>query len=516
MYRAYLVSTGFCTGVPAIGVPADYRELDHLVTWVQLSQTSTGRDLLNWVDNQQGRTLPMVSTFYVVNLYSCLPYLPAGAAFRLGRAFTSSPLSLMYLGRFTNLLFYLLGTLIAMRLLPDFQVPLAVLALMPMSLHQAASLSADAVTMAVAFVLTAYILRLALSSPAAGEPATPLQRSDYLLLLLCGIVSGLCKSDAGLMFLLLLIPGVRFPNRVTRWLAITGYIVLAYGTAAAWQYIDKPNGEVYATLKAAAGIYLHQNAAFIFEHPAVFLNALVRTTAQKGREYLQQFVGILGWLEIQLPAWITWGYLALLAVTAVVYRPKPRLARWQRILLVSIFLLNALSLLAAFWITETPRDLLTSSSYEIPIFGRYLIPFALLLMIAVSGIATRSPRPRVGTPALAATALALVLLANAVALSLVWNRYQAHSSTIPNRIRMALRLKFATAPGNAALVYDSQLVRRPGPNPEDSKVFLIHDGQKRWVMNGHWITEHGYRWPDDVNVIPAANLALIPEGPPIR
>jgi hypothetical protein len=110
----------------------------------------------------------------------------------------------------------------------------------------------------------------------------------------------------------------------------------------------------------------------------------------------------------------------------------------------------------------------------------------------------------------------LVVVVNAVALNLVWDRFQAHSSTLPNRIRMALRLQFAETPETAALLYEGQLVRRPGPSPEDGKVYLVHKGQKHWVLNGQWIAAHGYKSPDDINLIPPADLAPIPEGDPIR
>jgi len=239
MYRSYLVSSGVCSGVPAIGAPVDYRrDLDHLVPWTPVPAGSTGRDLLKLVDPAHGRPLPVVSLFYAVNLYNCLPYLPAGAAFRIARSFNASPLTWMYAGRIANLIAYLILVIVAMRLLPDFQLPLAILALMPMSLHQAASLAADGVTTGLAFVLIAYILHLALDRP------RPLTRREYLLLALGMFLAGLSKSNAGLVFLLVLIPAARFPNWQARWLTITGLCAVAYGTAAVWQMMNPPNAEV--------------------------------------------------------------------------------------------------------------------------------------------------------------------------------------------------------------------------------------------------------------------------------
>jgi uncharacterized membrane protein len=511
MYRAYLVSEGYCTGVPAIGQGADFRYIDRL-PWIQLSRHTTGRDLLNLVDDAQGRPIGLISWFYAVNLYSCIPYLPAGAAFRLGRTFEAAPLTLMYFGRFANLLFYLGLVVVAMRLLPEFQLPLAVLALMPMSLHQAASLSADAVTMAVSFIITAYVVRLAL----AGKPAQ-LKRSDYLLLLAGVVVAALCKSDAGLVFLLLLIPGTKFPDRRTRWLAIAGYIVLAFGVAALWQYINRPNGEINVTLKSVAGIHPDENAVTILERPVLFLSAVNRTVVGLGHEYLEEFVGKLGWDDIRLPGWIPWVYLVLLVVAAAAYRAGPQLSRWQRILLIGVFVLNVGATFAVVWTTEMSHqaietDMVAGRGFISGLQGRYLIPFAYSFLIAVSGLIHRRVRGRW----IAVSALALIAMVNAVALHIVWNRFQSHTSTAPNRLHMALRLQFRNTPETAALVYDGQLVRGPGPSPEDGRVYFVEDGKKHWVMNGQWIASHGFKTPDDINIIPQTDLVPIPEGDPIR
>ena len=574
MYRAWLVSEGTCKGVPAVGDPAvyrilyhpDYRNLDRRVTWIQLSRDSTGRDLLNRIDDARGSPLRNVALFYAVNLYSCVPYLPAGITIRAGRVFTGSPLTLMYLGRIANLIFYLTMVIIAMRLLPEFQLPLAILALMPMSLHQAASLSADSVTMAVAFVMTAYILKLSMASEAAQ-----LRRSDYLLLAAGMIIAGLCKSLAGIAFLVLLIPGARFSNRRARWPAVAACILLAFGTAAIWQYINRSNGEIFTTLKSAAGVAVDENTGAILQRPDVFLSAVGRTMAGLKHEYLEEFVGKLASLDIVLPGWIPWAYLALLFVTAAASRVGSLSPR-QRMILAGVFLLNAGALYAVVWTTEVTheaftKDMVAGRGWIPGLQGRYLIPFALLPLIAVSGVTSRLRRRWIVVPA-----LAFVIAVNAVALNLVWDRFEAHSSTISNRIRLGssaaslydqrlvssrnpTAMPFLVAGGERHLApnelsitsrgyrwpddillvsdqelaeiplgapipppndYEGQLVKREGSSPEDAKVYLIRDGARHWIMDGRWITGHGYKWPSDVHTIAAPDLARIPEGAPIQ
>jgi hypothetical protein len=64
--------------------------------------------------------------------------------------------------------------------------------------------------------------------------------------------------------------------------------------------------------------------------------------------------------------------------------------------------------------------------------------------------------------------------------------------------------------------YESQLVRRPGETPDDGKVYLIRGGRKHWIVDAKWLSANGYRWPDDVKTIDAAELAQIPASDPIQ
>ena len=63
---------------------------------------------------------------------------------------------------------------------------------------------------------------------------------------------------------------------------------------------------------------------------------------------------------------------------------------------------------------------------------------------------------------------------------------------------------------------ENKLVRRPGNGVEDGKVYLVQGGKKRWVVNASWLTEHGYRFPEDIQVISPADLDAIQSGDPIQ
>lgn len=64
--------------------------------------------------------------------------------------------------------------------------------------------------------------------------------------------------------------------------------------------------------------------------------------------------------------------------------------------------------------------------------------------------------------------------------------------------------------------YENLIVRMPGNNPEEGKVYVVRGGRKQWVVRASWFAQNGYRFPDDVRVIPASDLNAIPTGDPIE
>jgi hypothetical protein len=70
--------------------------------------------------------------------------------------------------------------------------------------------------------------------------------------------------------------------------------------------------------------------------------------------------------------------------------------------------------------------------------------------------------------------------------------------------------------GRAASKYEGKLVRSEGHSPEDSKVYLVREGLKQWIIDSAWLAANGFRWPDDVTVIASEELDQIPSGDPLH
>ena len=508
-YRAYETSKGFCKGVPGILSAVNIRRNDR-TPWVELRPGATGAELAKLIDNPKGGgPYNVVSAFSVVNLYSCVGYLPAGGAIRLGRWFGVSPLTMMYLGRFANLATYLLLIFLALRLLPDFRAPLLVLAVMPMALHQAASLSIDAVTISLSILLSAYILMLAF------DPKVKSIETHHYLILAGGVILlALCKASVGLVLLTILIPPAKFSSRFGRWLTFAGYTALALATMLAWQYVNRSNGEIFDTLRGMAGIHVRDSLLRMAEHPLDFLNTVARTLMAFSWELPLEFVGKLGWLNIPLPWWIVVTYPMILVLTAAMSTGRVKLSTQDRVFLAAIFVLNILSVFVLVDATWTPFVPNASDGTRIiaGVQGRYLIPFAFPLLVAMAGPARIALRYKPVAIAVAG----LVVVANAIALSLLWTNFDARTSTLPNRFRMVFQMKWPGNARNAATLYQGRLVSRKGKAGPDEPLFFVDQGARHPLQDGNWMARSGYRWPDDVDFLAPGDLEAIPVGDPLQ
>lgn len=125
-------------------------------------------------------------------LYTPLPYLPQAFGIALGRIFNFSPLILVYIGRIFNLFAWIFLVYLAIKTTPISKWLIFLLALTPMSLFQASSLSADAFTNGVAFLLIALFLLYSF------DKAKTIKRVDILIIFLLSLLLSLVDNQKGI------------------------------------------------------------------------------------------------------------------------------------------------------------------------------------------------------------------------------------------------------------------------------------------------------------------------------
>ena len=487
-YRAYGDSEGYVITAPRLTpIPQSIQEMaSAFPPHVEVVRFVGAADIVKYLQVPLNPARSTGVPNETINRYSSLPYLPAAVGILTARILSVPPAGVLYFARFANLFVYLALVYLALRMLPDFQLPLLGVALMPMALNQAASASWDAIAFSAAFFLCAYILTL------AWDPAiTTYTPRQYAILAATIIVASVCRTDIWLLPLVIFLPASRFQGSRRKWTVLLGYFVLAFAVVAGWNFLNRNNMAVWIEQQRSQQIMFSDNFAFVFQYPWIFLQTFVRTCRDRWPDLAVEFVGKLGWLVVNLPTWAVWLYLAMLSAVALAGTVKARLTTLQRLVCLGIAGAAVASTFVATWCTETPvaykENVLHGLGDISGVQGRYFIPFAFPLLLALS-----NTRWRVDGKRLFTFAAVIILLVNGLAVQRIYATYYAS--------------------GDPAIDYDNKLVKRAGTTAEDDKVFFIRSGQRHWVTHASWIVKHGFRWPEDVRTIPAPQLAAIPEG----
>jgi uncharacterized membrane protein len=268
--------------------------------------------------------------------------------------------------RIVNLLVWILLIYLAIKIIPIYKWVFLLHVLMPMSLYVAASISADSFTIGLTFLAIAYILKLTFSE-------NNFRKTDFIILLILGILLTLSKSIYSLVFLLFLfIPTSKFNSYKIKYgifLAIMAVIGLV---SVAWESFSKP---IYAP-KIANYSFMGQ-LDFTLQHPINYLNTILHTFIINAQPYLIEFVGTFGWLEIALPIILVIIYIIVIVIASIVDKNSLKISSKYKTVSFLIFISIAIAVATFDYLTWTPVG--TNEIFGIQ--GRYFIPTAPLLLL---------------------------------------------------------------------------------------------------------------------------------------
>jgi uncharacterized membrane protein len=375
-FRAYAVSTGTLTGAQAI-LPAAVLDFSETVS----------KDLPGNDQNKQSKKAlvrefsrpfeeqPQVETSFVNSaIVSPVPYLPQALGVLIGRLAHLNPIFIFYLGRITNFLAWLGLTFLAIRITPIHPRLFVALALIPMTLHQAASNSPDAATIAVSFLFIAFALRIML------DQRPTIQWSDWAWISLLIIAVALCKSvyilSAGL---LVAVPLRRFrQQRATLPMSLA---VMGVGLACGLAWLQYSSQAVSVEMMSKYALPSTEGLGFILQHPQMAAPIFWRSVTPHIDYELTTFVGVLGWLDTILPGWIYPLYYTLLLFT-VIFEPHSPVCFYlrERLWIALLAILSILVVMAMFFYPEVS---IANGVMAIP-QGRYYLPFGTLFFLPLS------------------------------------------------------------------------------------------------------------------------------------
>ena len=306
-----------------------------------------------------------------------LGYLVPALGITAARLLGLNSLWLLYLGRFCNLIFFTAAVWSAMRRLPFGKEVLCGVALLPMTLHLAASFSYDVLILAGVFYFTAHCLYLAYQA----ERVRP---ADVLILSAVMAAAGPCKMVyAVFMGLCLLIPVRKFGGW-GKW-ALSAACVLGAWLAA----MSVVNGQTVAVYAAETDNFVSwaQEPGFtitmLLHQPVKLLQMFYNTVVWQAEYWhLTLLGGYLGNVDVVLDV----PYLVILLLTGCLLglafrKPGENLVLTgrARIWIWFLCLICAGATMFSMLIAWTP----VSSKIICGVQGRYFLPFLPLLLMTL-------------------------------------------------------------------------------------------------------------------------------------
>lgn len=312
------------------------------------------------------------------SLYSPVSYIPQSIGISIGKAFTAPPLVLVYLGRLFNLALWILLIYLALIIIPTYKWLFLLLALLPMSISQSASLSADVMVNGLSFLLIAIIFNLAFTLKAK------LGIKELIILVIIAVFLTLSKSIYFFLILLyFIIPVIK--ARTTRSyiiysivLILCTFITLTLSSLIISHLTHQitPIEIFYGDHPTVPKINPDKQIQFVLSDIWGFVKLVIRSFIWHRDMVTKSFIGILGWMNVLLyPKYYPFAIFVLIVAALLESKKEITINLFQKlIMLISfvgiIFIFSFTMYLS--W-TEVGGEMVTNLQ------GRYFIPIVPLL-----------------------------------------------------------------------------------------------------------------------------------------
>ena len=296
--------------------------------------------------------------------YSPVVYVPQAIGIIIGQAFNGSPLVLLYLGRFMNLICWILICFMAIRMLPVDKKVWVLLLLMPMSIFQAASLSADAVTNALAVLATALALKYAYGKDKS------LDQKALITLFAVFILLSLCKQVyIPMVLLFLLIPQSKIGTRLKYISVFISLFVFCVAASAIWMLVIK---DLSAPIREGTSMMGQIN--YILSNPLGFLWIMAKSIAINAPRYVASCIGAIGWGGKIFPIPFYFAYFIAVMLFAAI-SDDGVIVGWQDKMKILVAIVSVVFLIElALYLTWMPVGAQIIEGVQ----GRYFIPITFM------------------------------------------------------------------------------------------------------------------------------------------
>ncbi|HLO32425.1 MAG TPA: DUF2142 domain-containing protein, partial [Anaerolineales bacterium] len=281
-------------------------------------------------------------------------------------------LPVFYACRFASLLSYMLLVWLAIRLIPFGKWILLVLAVTPMALYQAATISPDAISNGIGFLFVAGCLQ-------AGQfKEIRWKEAGYLIILIALLFLAKLNLLPLILLPFLLILPSRFTGKGIYFFLLSMTAILLLVEVGGWNMIASRHSDPLLANEANPAAQL----SFILGHPIAFIQTLLKDLLTHGWIYFQGWINGYGYYYWTPPLSISLFFLLSLAFALLIDAPVEQVNQRYRILFIFLFVASYLATVVSLYVSFTPVGL----DQVLGVQGRYFIPLVLPLFLALSSL----------------------------------------------------------------------------------------------------------------------------------
>ena len=222
-------------------------------------------------------------------VYSPIQYLPQSIGLVIAKFITNNAIVMSYFVRVFNVIFSIIILYLAIKITPFGKKILLFVSYIPIALEGFTSMSPDAITISVAFLLIAYVLRLTYNNE-----VKEIRIKEKVILGVLSSIIALCKIVyVPIVFIIFIIPWQKFKNKKDKVLSLSAISIIAVILNFTWliiasKYVSEFRG-------GDSKLQLIQ----MISNPINYLNVLINTLNINGYSYINSlFGGQLGWGEL--------------------------------------------------------------------------------------------------------------------------------------------------------------------------------------------------------------------------
>ncbi len=311
-------------------------------------------------------------TNFAINPISYLPYI---IGINIGKIINSNPISLLWSARISGLIFYIIIIFFAIRHIPVYKGVIMLVALSPMSLYQAASVTYDLMAISLSYLLIALFIKFAINE-------TQLRKSDIIWLVVIAFFQRFAKDGYILIpFLLLIVPQNRFKSKAFYYGLFAYFILLIFLPDLTWGAMLKSMN--YGKGRVFQNDFLFNtsmNISYHLSHPFSAIWHIFQNILAQGKEWMYGIFARFGYAYV-IPSKfvITLHILVLLSLALFDSKKDIKLSNKIKYISLIIGILSALLIIVGFLIIGSP----VGSHFVFGLQGRYFLPIIPLLLLVI-------------------------------------------------------------------------------------------------------------------------------------